>query len=258
MSVKTIFVFAFLLFVSITIAIPSFPPAELLYGILRIQPAALSILGFPIAILLNGVTNGFFWLIITAAIYSVANRQKYEPLPPMPPAPHLKAPPPEPMPVDWRINKIPPAFTVPSTTRKHYSHKRQEIDIENIEGISPFVARLLRNSGINSVNDLLKVGAKERGRLYLSEALGVSEGTLLRWIYRGDLIRTQSVGKKYSTLLESAGVRTVTDLSRENPRVLHRMLLEFNRKKKMVNRVPPCDTIEIWVNNAKTLEPIIE
>jgi hypothetical protein len=75
---------------------------------------------------------------------------------------------------------------------------------------------------------------------------------------RGDLQRVRGIGKKYATLLESAGVHTVADLSKRNPRHLSQTLRDVNTGRNMVRRTPPTKAIEIWVNNAKTLELLVE
>jgi predicted flap endonuclease-1-like 5' DNA nuclease len=127
-----------------------------------------------------------------------------------------------------------------------------EQGIETINGIGPKSGGLLRNSGVKTVNDLLRVGATERGRQHLANKVGVTYATLLKWVYRGDLLRINGVGKKYSALLESAGVNTITDLSMRNPSYLCQTLRIVNREKNLVRRTPPSKTIEIWVKNAKT------
>lgn len=266
MLAKAVLVVAFLAFAGITLIVPSFPPAQLLYQYLGIPPTTLSISGFPLALLLNSITNGFFWLIVATPVYAIARYKERERLPPMPVAPHLPTPPPTPMPVDWRVSRIPPAMTVTPittktyerTTTKTYKSTEQDIDIETIEGIGPISAKLLRDAGIYTVHDLLRAGARERGRRNLAYEVGVTYSALQKWIHRGDLLRTRGVGTKYSALLESAGITSVTDLSMKYPRTLRQMLLTANREKRVVKRVPPSKTIAIWVNNAKKLEPIVE
>jgi hypothetical protein len=81
---------------------------------------------------------------------------------------------------------------------------------------------------------------------------------MLTWVHRGDLLRISGVGKKYSSLLEAAGVNTVTDLSMKNPRLLCQTLRTVNREKNLVRRTPPSKTIEIWVKNARNLKPIVK
>jgi len=273
MSTGTIIAVAFLLLVGVTLFIPSFPPAQLLCEYLTIPQTTLSIWGISIASLFNGIINGFFWILIAATVYSVArySRERKQ-LPPMPVAPHLETPPPEPMVVDERVNKIPPSLTVPPVPTRSFVFSSVKIphtavrtkpseveqDVETIEGVGPVYGGLLRNSGIYTVNDLLRVGAREHGRQQLARKVGTTSSTILRWIYHGDLLRVRGVGRKYAALLESAGVNTVDELSTRNPRYLCQTLKAVNRDRHLVRRTPPPRTIEIWVNHAKTLEPMVQ
>jgi predicted flap endonuclease-1-like 5' DNA nuclease len=257
MRAAAVFAIAFFVLMGATILVPFFPPAQMLLEYLNIQQTPFSILGLSAASLLNGVLNGFFWVLVGAAIYGAASYAKRRnPLPPMPEAPILSTPPPEPMLVDPRTNKIPPSLTVSAAMEKEQC--RKELDIEMIDGIGPICGGLLRNSGVNTVIDLLKVCATERGRKHLANEIGVPQSMLLKWVYRGDLLRVRGVGRKYATLLESAGVNTVSDLSTRNPRHLFQTLRTVNKEKRLVRRTPPSKTIEIWVNIAGTLEPVIE
>lgn len=266
MKAAEVFAVAFLVLAGVTLLLPGFPPAQLLLEYLNIPQMTWSVFGVPAASLLNGILNGFLWAIVAAAVYVVARYTgDREPLPPMPKSPHLSTPPPEPMLVDPRTDRIPPSLTVsPATMKKplwglaRKKQFRMEQDIEMIDGIGPTYGALLRNSGINTVNDLLRVCATERRRQNLANQVGVPYTTLLRWVYRGDLLRVKGVGRKYATLLESAGVNTVSDLSTRNPRYLSQALRTVNREKGLVRRTPPSKTIEIWVNTARTLEPIVQ
>jgi len=112
-SAKTIFAIAFLLFVSLSLIVPSFPPAQFLHESLKIPQTTLSIAGISIATLLRGITNGFFWALVVATAYGVACYSRGpKPLPPMPVAPHLTIPMLENPLVDYRVNRIPPALTI--------------------------------------------------------------------------------------------------------------------------------------------------
>jgi predicted flap endonuclease-1-like 5' DNA nuclease len=208
-------------------------------------------LGIPATVLLNGITNGLFWLVVSATAYGLVGfAMNDDSLPPLPEMPHLEAPPPEPIRVDKRTIKIPPAFTA----RKPRKRKpRIEYDIETIEGIGSIRGELLRNIGVKTVDDLLKVTATKRGQVRLAEEVGVSHEMLLKWIAKADLLRVNGVGAQYSGLLEAAGVNSVEDLSARNPSYLHQTLKNVNREKKMVKRVPPHRTIQVWVNDAREL-----
>ena len=282
-AVKTILAITFAFFVTVTWFVPSFPPAQLLYEYVRIRQTTLSIWEIPVSTLLNAVTNGFFWIIIVATACGLGQLflrlgMQSKPLSSMPVAPHLATPPPENPLVDSRVSRIPPALTVPPTapyfavrnepvrvimrtepTPIKLSRKPMsaEIDIENVEGIGLVNGGLLRSLGIHTVSDLLRVGATELGRRRLANEVGVTSATVLMWVHRADLLRVRGIGRKYSALLESAGVNTTTDLSTKNPHYLRQRLKAVNRERNLVGRLPPSNTIEIWVRYAKNLEPIL-
>ena len=267
LSMKTaaVFVASFLILVGVTLMLPGFPPAQLFLGYFGFPQLSGYILGFSVASLVTSVLNGLLWAIFATSIYGVilyAGDRK--PLPPMPKSPTLSTPPPEAKPVDPRTETIPPALTVLPGAMKNLpsavttgSRLQLEQDIEVVDGIGPTYSALLRISGINSVNDLLRVCATERRRQDLANQVGVPYTTLLRWVYRGDLLRVRGVGRKYATLLESAGVNSVSDLSTRNPRYLSQTLRKVNNERRLVRRTPPSETIEIWVNAARTLHPIV-
>jgi len=252
MLAKAVFAFAFLLLMGVTLLFPSFPPAQILYECLKIPQTTLFIGVLSVAALLNGITNGFFWVLIASMAFGVARRAKSNFLHSIPVSPELSTPPLEPVHVNTRINKLPPSITV----RKRPTEMEQ--DVETINGIGPKWAGLLRDSGIKTVNDLVIAGATKHERQYLADKIGVTYATMLNWVNRGDLLRVNRMGKRYSALLESAGVNTVIDLSARDPSFLCQTFRTINREKNLVKRPPSSKTIEIWVKNAKNFEPIVE
>ncbi len=280
MTAGKAFAITFVLFAIITLLVPSFPPAQLLYEYAKIPQTTSTLWGiFSIATLLNGFINGFFWVLVAAVVYAIAQKAgEINPLPPMPTAPHLAEPPPENPLIDDRVNTIPPALTIThkprltlksepaeamitpelmktETLRRYFEADIEDVDIETIEGIGPVCGGLLRNSGVKTVGDLLRVGATENGRRYLANEVGVTRATVLRWVCRGDLLRVRGIGGKYASLLESAGICTVEELSTKNPHRLRETLNAVNWER--VRRIPSSKTIQVWVNNAKNLEPIL-
>jgi predicted flap endonuclease-1-like 5' DNA nuclease len=192
--------------------------------------------------------------MIAAAVYGLSRRGTgRKPLLPLPAPEELPSPPPRAMPVDERVERIPPAMTV----RERRFRMNRDQDVKTIEGIGSLRGRLLNGMGVRTVDDLLRMGATNVGRQRIARRLGVSYRMVLSWVYRGDLLRVRGVGRQYSELLESAGVSSVADLSNRNARVLWQTLRGVNREKRIVRRVPPCETIEMWVYNAKKLDPIV-
>jgi predicted flap endonuclease-1-like 5' DNA nuclease len=129
--------------------------------------------------------------------------------------------------------------------------------IEAIEGIGPVFAKKLRAIGVRSVEALLKRGATPKGRQQLAEKSGITETLILEWVNLSDLFRIKGVGEEYSDLLEEAGVDTVKELRNRKPANLHATILEVNAAKKLVRRPPSLGMVERWVEQAKSLPPVV-
>ena len=72
-----------------------------------------------------------------------------------------------------------------------------------------------------------------------------------------DLMRVSGVGSEYSELLEAAGVDTVKELRNRNAENLAAKMAEVNEQKKLTRAVPSQKVVEGWVEQAKTMEPLI-
>ncbi len=66
------------------------------------------------------------------------------------------------------------------------------------------------------------------------------------------------MGEEYSDLLEEAGVDTVVELAQRNPANLYNSVVEVNKKKKLVRKLPTEDQIKDWVKQAKKLPRIVQ
>jgi len=253
MSAAAVFAGFFLALAAITFVIPFLPPAQLLYETLNIPQPTQYVMGISVATLLQCATNGFIWGIFAAAVYSLSSQHyRSKPLRPLPAHQQLHKTPPEPKPLDWRADKYPPTLTI----RK--DRGRIEEEIETIEGIGALRGRMLRNAGIRTVDDLLRAGATRPKRQRLANEFGVSYITINKWVHRADLLRIKGIGSQYSELLETAGIKTVTSLSKRDPRDLWQKLKAVNREKRLVRRIPPVKKIETWIYKAKNLESIVE
>jgi predicted flap endonuclease-1-like 5' DNA nuclease len=130
--------------------------------------------------------------------------------------------------------------------------------IDTIEGLSHRQATKLRKARVRTTEALLKTGATRRGRRELAAASDLPERSILGWVNRADLMRVQGVGEEYSDLLEAAGVDTIKELRRRNPRNLLGTMIEVNKKKRLVRRLPTEGMVERWVDQAKSLDPIVK
>ena len=254
MNTFALFAGAFLILAVVTLVIPGLPPGELVSEAFGFSQATGSLLGISVSTLLNGWLNGLFWGAVAVVVIGLSRREtEREPLLSMPEPTKLPSPPLRATSVDDRVESFPPAMTVKEGRLRH----ARDRNVKTIEGIGSVYGRLLYGMGVRTVDDLLSVGGTSVGRQRIARRLGVSYKMVVTWVHRGDLLRVKGVGRQYSELLESADVSSVTDLSKRNARVLWRTLRGVNREKRLVRRVPPCETIEMWVHNAKKLDPII-
>ena len=129
--------------------------------------------------------------------------------------------------------------------------------IDTIEGLNHKQATRLRKARIRTTEALLKTAATRRGRRELATATSLPERSILEWVNRADLMRVHGVGEEYSDLLEAAGVDTIKELRRRNPRNLLGTMVEVNNKKRLVRRLPTETMVGRWVDHAKTLDSIV-
>ena len=72
-----------------------------------------------------------------------------------------------------------------------------------------------------------------------------------------DLMRLRGVAEEYSELLEAAGVDTVKELKHRNAANLAAKMAGVNAERKLVRLVPSEKSTTKWVNEAKTLKPMM-
>ena len=129
--------------------------------------------------------------------------------------------------------------------------------IDEIEGIGPTYADKLKAVGISTTEAYLERAKDPKGRKALAEETGIDDKRILKWANMADLMRISGVGEEYSELLEAAGVDTVKELKHRNAANLAEKMKEVNEEKKLVRQVPGESSVEKWVEQAKTLAPMM-
>jgi predicted flap endonuclease-1-like 5' DNA nuclease len=129
--------------------------------------------------------------------------------------------------------------------------------IEKIEGIGPAFAKKLALAGIHKTSQLLSQCAAAKGRKAVAGTTGLDEKQLLKWANMADLMRVSGVGEEYSELLEAAGVDTVKELRNRRPDSLTAKMAEVNQAKRLTRQVPGLKQVTKWVDQAKSLKPVI-
>ncbi|GGK38025.1 DUF4332 domain-containing protein [Salinarimonas ramus] len=129
--------------------------------------------------------------------------------------------------------------------------------IEEVEGIGPAYAQTLREHGIRTTDAFLARAKVRKGRADLAEATGISTKLILKWANHCDLFRIKGVAGQMAELLEAAGVDTVKELARRNPENLAAAMAATNEAKKLVRSVPSAKEVATWIEEAKTLPPMM-
>lgn len=129
--------------------------------------------------------------------------------------------------------------------------------ITDIEGIGDVYAKKLDPVNIRTIGALLNKGCTKKGRQDLAAATGIDESLILKWVNIADLFRIKGIGSEYSELLEKAGVDTVKELRNRKPENLHAKIIEINEAHKLVRQLPSLKLVESWVEEAKSLEPMV-
>ncbi|HUV28156.1 MAG TPA: DUF4332 domain-containing protein [Anaerolineales bacterium] len=127
-----------------------------------------------------------------------------------------------------------------------------------IEGIGNKYATKLKMVGISTTAALLEKGRTPQGRKDIAEKSGITKTLILEWVNLADLFRIKGVGEEYSDLLEEAGVDTVVELAQRNPANLYASVVDVNKKKKLVRKLPTEDQIGDWVKQAKKLPRVLK
>ncbi len=129
--------------------------------------------------------------------------------------------------------------------------------IIDVEGIGSKFADKFTKVGISTTQALLKAGATPKGRKDLAEKTGIGDALILKWVNHVDLYRIKGVGSEYSELLEAAGVDTIPELAQRKASNLIQKILEVNKVKKLVRKLPVEAQVADWIEQAKKLPRVI-
>lgn len=129
--------------------------------------------------------------------------------------------------------------------------------IQDVEGIGPRYADILKQQGINTTEKLLHAGGTRAGRKELSEKTTINETNILKWVNMCDLFRIKGVAGQYAELLEGAGVDTIKELRRRNADNLAEQMSEVNQAKHLCKTNPSSKVVAEWIEQAKSLDPMV-
>lgn len=72
-----------------------------------------------------------------------------------------------------------------------------------------------------------------------------------------DLLRVKGIGEEYSALLKAAGVTTVKELKTRKAETLAAKIAAAKAARKLVRAAPGPRLVVRWIDNAKTLAPLL-
>ena len=129
--------------------------------------------------------------------------------------------------------------------------------LSEVVGIGDIYAARLMDAGIETPRQLLEAGSTPQERRALAEKAGISHGRILRWAKRVDPFHAIEIRGKFINLLKAAGVDSITKLVSYDPLDLFELLVDVNKGRKYVKKVPPPRRVEKWIKAAGKLPTII-
>ena len=130
-------------------------------------------------------------------------------------------------------------------------------NIQNVEGIGPKYAEILKQHGIDTTDKLLEYCCSRSGREELAEKTSISVSRILKWVNMCDLFRINGVAGQFAELLECSGVDTIKELRNRNAENLAMQMAEVNAEKRLCKSSPSIRTVSDWIRQAKALEPLV-
>jgi hypothetical protein len=113
--------------------------------------------------------------------------------------------------------------------------------------IEPHYQMELPKVGISTLDELLSKTKEKKERDELALRLLVPKEIFVQWVEKARLVQLKGLGIKNLQLLEEAGIRSISDLAKENPEKLYEKI-----GKAFEGRVPPRKAkIRIWIREAQ-------
>ncbi len=131
-------------------------------------------------------------------------------------------------------------------------------EIEEVEGIGKNYGKKLREMGISTTEQLLNKCYNMDGRIEVAEQIGIEDFVIHKWASMCDLMRLSGVEGQFSELMAYAGIDSVQELSQQSANTLHSKLAASNEAQNRVKTIPDESSLEMMINQAKTLNTIIQ
>jgi len=126
--------------------------------------------------------------------------------------------------------------------------------IEQLPGMRIQEQSLLKELGIITTNQLLKVASSPQSKQVLANQLQIKIQYVDKWVALADLARIPSIGCQYCGLLLHAGIVSVAQLAQTSTHRLHQQILRLQvATMQRRDLCPRVEEIAIWIKQAREL-----
>ena len=116
----------------------------------------------------------------------------------------------------------------------------------------------MKKANVTTTEELLGKSAKAKDRKALAKSTGLSAADLLALAKRCDLLRIKGVGSEMVLLLEAAGVKSTSDLVKQDAAKLLTAATDANKTAKITEKLPTEPQLGDWIDQAKKLPQVVE
>ena len=124
--------------------------------------------------------------------------------------------------------------------------------------VKPGEVEKLKKASVTTTEELLGKSAKAKDRKALAKSTGLSAADLLALAKRCDLLRIKGVGSEMVLLLEAAGVKSTSDLVKQDAAKLLTAATDANKTAKITEKLPTEPQLADWIDQAKKLPQVVE
>ena len=122
--------------------------------------------------------------------------------------------------------------------------------LTDIISLSRKDAECLARAGVQTQNQLLRLGSTTTGRMRLADQTGLDDQIIKRWVHQADLLRVPGMTPERAERLHSEGVLTVPKLAYRTTSFVYGLLASETRVT--------IDDVASMVAEAKRLPKIVE
>jgi hypothetical protein len=124
--------------------------------------------------------------------------------------------------------------------------------------VGPKEIEALAAAGIRNIDQMLKAGATQAGRLSLSQETGLPLSSLCDLVELSDLARIPGMKGIRARLYHDAGVRSVRELAAWDPGELRELLCEYVKETGFDGIAPLPKEVAFSIDYAKKLPPLVQ